>query len=68
MQSATQQQVLTSELLDAVPTGRNIWGTGATLTGVSLSAPDVGGTAGMQQTYMAVHGSERRDNAIRSTA
>ena len=64
VQSATQQQVLTSELLDAVPTGRNIWGTGATLTGVSLSAPDVGGTAGMQQTYMAVHGSERRDNAI----
>jgi hypothetical protein len=64
VQSAVQQQVLTSELLDAVPTGRNIWGTGATLTGVTLSAPDVGGTAGMQQTYMAVHGSERRDNAI----
>ncbi len=57
-------QVLTRDLLDAVPTGRNIWGTGATLTGVTLSAPDVGGTAGMQQTYMAVHGSERRDNAI----
>ena len=31
---------------------------------MSLSAPDVGGTAGMQQTYMAVHGSDRRDNAI----
>jgi carboxypeptidase family protein len=64
VQSAVQQQVLTHDLLDAVPTGRNIWGTGATLTGVTLSAPDVGGTAGMQQTYMAVHGSERRDNAI----
>jgi hypothetical protein len=64
VQSATQGQVLTRDLLDAVPTGRNIWGTGATLTGVTLSAPDVGGTAGMQQTYMAVHGSERRDNAI----
>ncbi len=64
VQSAVQQQVLTKELLDSVPTGRNIWGTGATLNGVTLSAPDVGGTAGMQQTYMAVHGSERRDNAI----
>jgi hypothetical protein len=64
VQSAVQQQVLTHDLLDAVPTGRNIWGTGATLNGVTLSAPDVGGTAGMQQTYMAVHGSERRDNAI----
>ena len=48
----------------SVPSGRNIWGVGATLTGVSFSAPDVGGTAGMQQTYMAVHGSDRRDNSI----
>jgi len=64
VQSATQMQVLSKELLESVPTGRNIWGVGATLTGVSLSAPDVGGTAGMQQTYMAVHGSDRRDNSI----
>jgi len=64
VQSAVQQQVLSNELLEAVPTGRNIWGVGATLNGVSLSAPDVGGTSGMQQTYMAVHGSDRRDNAI----
>ncbi len=64
LQSATQQVVLNKELLEAVPTGRNLWGVGATLTGVTLSAPDVGGTAGMQQTYMAVHGSDRRDNSI----
>lgn len=64
LQSATQQVVLSKELLEAVPTGRNLWGVGATLAGVSLSAPDVGGTAGMQQTYMAVHGSDRRDNSI----
>ena len=64
VKSATTQQVLSRELLDAVPTGRNIWAIGATLAGVTLSAPDVGGTAGMQQTYMAVHGSQRRDNAI----
>jgi hypothetical protein len=64
VQSAVQQQVLTQELLESVPSGRNIWGVGATMPGVTLSAPDVGGTAGMQQTYMAVHGSDRRDNAI----
>jgi carboxypeptidase family protein len=64
VKSATTQQVLSRDLLDAVPTGRNIWAVGATLAGVTLSAPDVGGTAGMQQTYMAVHGSQRRDNAI----
>jgi len=64
VKSATQQQVLSRDLLDALPTGRNIWALGSTLTGISLSAPDVGGTAGMQQTYMAVHGSDRRDNVI----
>ncbi|MBI3402106.1 MAG: carboxypeptidase regulatory-like domain-containing protein, partial [Acidobacteria bacterium] len=64
IKSATVGQVLTRELLDAVPTGRSIWALGSTLTGVTLSAPDVGGTAGMQQTYMAVHGSQRQDNAI----
>jgi hypothetical protein len=64
MRSSTQGQVLSQELLNAVPTGRSIWAVGATLTGVTLSAPDVGGTAGMQQTYMNVHGSDRRDNSI----
>lgn len=64
VQSATTGQILTKELLDSVPTGRNIWGVGATLNGVTTSAPDVGGTAGMQQSYMAVHGSDRADNAI----
>jgi Carboxypeptidase regulatory-like domain len=64
VQSPVQQQVLTRELLESVPTGRNLWGVGGTMLGVQLSAPDVGGTAGMQQTYMAVHGSDRRDNAI----
>jgi hypothetical protein len=64
VKTATTQQVMTRDLLDAVPTGRNIWAVGSTLTGITLSAPDVGGTAGMQQTYMAVHGSNRADNAI----
>jgi len=64
IKSSTAQQVLSRDILDAVPTGRNIWALGSTLTGITLSAPDVGGTAGMQQTYMAVHGSQRRDNVI----
>lgn len=64
VQSPTTSQILSKELLESVPSGRNIWGVGATLTGVTTSAPDVGGTAGMQQSYMAVHGSDRADNAI----
>ena len=64
VKSATAGQVLSRELLDAVPSGRNIWALGSTLTGITISAPDVGGTAGMQQSYIAVHGSLRKDNAI----
>ena len=64
IQSATQTQVLTRDLLDAIPTGRSIWAVGSMMTGISLSEPDVGGSRGMQQVYMAVHGSDRRDNAI----
>src|SRR5262245_30593164 len=64
VKSATVGQVLSRDLLDAVPTGRSIWALGSTLTGVTLSAPDVGGTAGMQQTYMSIHGSQRQDNSV----
>ncbi len=64
VQSATQTQVLTRDLLDSIPTGRSIWAVGSMMTGISLSEPDVGGSRGMQQVYMAVHGSDRRDNAI----
>ena len=46
LQSATQQVVLSKELMEAVPTGRNLWGVGGTMNGVTLSSPDVGGTAG----------------------
>jgi hypothetical protein len=64
VQSATQTQVLPRELLNQIPTGRSIWALGSMMTGISLSEPDVGGSRGMQQVYMAVHGSDRRDNAI----
>jgi carboxypeptidase family protein len=65
VQQAVTQQVLPQQLLDAVPTGgRNIQSVGATLVGVTQSQPDVGGAQGMQQTYLAAHGSDPRDNYI----
>src|SRR5438477_4227466 len=65
VQNAVQQQVLPQTLLDAVPTGgRNIQSVGATLVGVTQSQPDVGGAQGMQQTYLAAHGSDPKDNYI----
>lgn len=63
--NAVAQQVLPQKLLDAVPMGgRNIQSVGSTLVGVQQSAPDVGGSAGMQQNYMTAHGADPRDNTI----
>ena len=36
----------------------------STLVGVTQSSPDVGGAQGMQQTYIAAHGSDPKDNYI----
>lgn len=49
-------QVLSREVLDAVPSARTIQSLGQLVVGVSLSSPDVGGSRAMQQTYFAVHG------------
>jgi hypothetical protein len=57
VQTTTKSQVLTRDVLDAVPTGRTIQGMGQLITGVSLNSPDVGGSRAMQQTYMSAHGS-----------
>src|SRR5438094_1751669 len=64
-QTATNQQVLPLQLVDTVPMGgRNIQSIAAVLTGITQSLPDVGGAQGMQQTYMATHGADPRDNSI----
>src|SRR5437870_5587046 len=64
-QTATNQQVLPLQLVDTVPMGgRNIQSIGAVLTGITQSLPDVGGAQGMQQTYMATHGADPRDNSV----
>src|SRR5262249_27490059 len=49
-------QVLPREVLDAVPTAHTIQSIGQLVTGVTLTAPDVGGSQAMQQTYFTVHG------------
>ena len=65
VQSTTTQQVMQQRLLDAMPTGgRSYQSVGATLVGVAASSPDVGGSQGMQQSYLNAHGSDPRDNAV----
>ena len=65
VQSAVSQQVMPQRLLDSMPTGgRSYQSVGATLVGVAASSPDVGGSQGMQQSYLNAHGSDPRDNAV----
>ena len=62
--TAVQQQVLSRAVLDAVPTGRSVPSLGAMLTGARLALPDVGGTSGMQNRDLTVHGSDGRDTTF----
>jgi hypothetical protein len=55
--SNAKQQVMARDVLDAVPTARTIQSIGQLVVGVTLNAPDVGGSRAMQQTYFAVRGS-----------
>src|SRR5215468_1217507 len=64
VQNAVQQQVLSRAVLDAVPTGRSVPSLGAMLTGARLALPDVGGTSGMQNRDLTVHGSDGRDTTF----
>lgn len=62
--TAVQQQVLSRAVLDAVPTGRSVPTLGAMLPGARLALPDVGGTSGMQNRDLTVHGSDGRDTTF----
>jgi hypothetical protein len=62
-QSVTTQVVMTRDVLDVVPTGRNIQAVGILIPGTGLQVGggasynvDVGGSAGMQQSPLAYHG------------
>jgi hypothetical protein len=56
VQSNSKAQVMSREVLDAVPSAHTIQSVGQLVVGVSLTAPDVGGSQAMQQTYFTVHG------------
>ena len=64
VQSAVQQVVLSRAVLDAVPTGRSVPTLGALMAGARLALPDVGGTSGMQNRDLTIHGSDGRDTTF----
>ncbi len=62
--SNVQQTVMNQELLEGVPTGRDVWSVGKLIPGVAVATYDVGGTQGMQQSGMSAHGSRSDDKTF----
>ncbi len=56
VQTNVKTQVLSRDVLDAVPSAKTIQSLGQLIVGVTLTSPDVGGSRAMQQTYFSVHG------------
>ena len=55
------QSVISHEMLEALPTGRQVFSVAELIPGVTTGTPDVGGSEGMQQAVLQVHGSNTRD-------
>src|SRR5215470_9464989 len=64
VQNVSKIQVITRDLMDAIPTARNMQAIGALVPGVRLNIPDVGGAQQTEQTYMAVHGNSALHTTI----
>src|SRR5258708_28876438 len=55
VQSNQKTQVVSRDVLDAVPPGKTVQRIGQLVVGVTLSSPEVGALRAMQQAYFAVH-------------
>ena len=64
VQTTQRRDVLTRDLLDALPTGRNYQTIGSILPGVSMGRFDVGGSTAMQQGTVTTNGSLGGDMAL----
>ncbi|MEZ5291805.1 MAG: TonB-dependent receptor [Vicinamibacterales bacterium] len=62
--SNAKVEVMTSEILEQVPTGRTIQALAQLVSGVSLNVPDVGGSRAMQQSYMSTRGLSSANNIV----
>lgn len=64
VQNSLAEKEMDRATLDLIPTGRDPFAVGQIIAGVSTSTPDVGGTGGMQQPTLQVHGSNGDDNVF----
>ena len=64
VQQVQRLEVLTREVQDSLPTGRNMWSYAALIPGLKISKPDVGGTSIGQQAVMYGLGAEWTDTTV----
>jgi hypothetical protein len=56
VQQAARTQVITRDIIDSLPTTRNIMSIGNMVPGIRLGTPDIGGSRAMEQTNPRGHG------------
>jgi len=64
VQNTQRTQVVTRELLDSIPSARNLTSIAALMPGVRMTNTDVGGNQQMEQVYMVTHGSRLSDTTV----
>ena len=64
VQQVQRIEVMTRETQEAVPTGRSMWSYALLIPGVKVHKPDVGGTAGVQQSEMMGRGLDAAHTTI----
>ncbi len=62
--SNLQQTVMSQEILEGVPTGRDPWSVAKLIPGVLVATYDVGGQQSMQQSALSAHGSLDADKTF----
>jgi hypothetical protein len=56
VQQAARTQVLTRDMIDTLPSTRNLQAVGSFVPGVRMGTPDIGGSRAMEQTSPRAHG------------
>ena len=64
VQQVQRIEVMTRETQEAIPTGRSMWSYALLIPGVKVHKPDVGGTAGVQQSEMMGRGLDASHTTI----
>src|SRR6266516_542100 len=59
--SNLQQTVMSQDVLEGIPSGRDPWSVAKIIPGVQVATYDVGGTQSIQQSSMSAHGSSTND-------